>query len=145
MLFFSCYPLNKYQLYNFVLLVIVIVLVVIYCLWKRNRIRIEELITPSEDDKVSEESIKTTDGMFFNICVLSKDGEQDNIGKLQFLPSSRLREIRNSLLDSFPEHFEKKAFCFLTKQGEQVILYSNALVQWFPTIGFGNYYICISI
>ena len=100
------------------------VVLVVYCLWKRNKMRSEELITPSEGDKVSEDSVKTTDGMFFNICVISKDAEEDNIGKLQFLPSSRLREIRNSLLDSFPEYFEKKAFCFLTKHREQVMHWS---------------------
>ena len=105
-------------------IIIVVILVVIFCLWKRKKTRMLELVTPFED-KLSSDSSSSGDGMYFKICTVSKSGEEDEIGKLQFLPSSRLREIRNTLLESLPEHFEKKAFCFLTKHREQVYLFYN--------------------
>eukprot|EP00800_Vazella_pourtalesii_P018747 TRINITY_DN6136_c0_g1_i1.p1 TRINITY_DN6136_c0_g1~~TRINITY_DN6136_c0_g1_i1.p1 ORF type:complete len:556 (-),score=77.54 TRINITY_DN6136_c0_g1_i1:44-1711(-) len=101
------------------LVIIVVIVVVIFCWWKRKKTRLLELVTPSED-KLSSDSGTSDDGMYFKICTVSKSGEEDEIGKLQFLPSSRLREIRNTLLDYLPEHFEKKAFCFLTKHKEQI-------------------------
>ncbi|KAI6659270.1 Protocadherin Fat 4-like [Oopsacas minuta] len=103
----------------FVILGIIIVLLILFCLWKRKKSRLMELVSPSEE-KLSEESVEVSDRMYFSICTISKSGQEDLIGKLQFPPSSRLREIRNSLLESFPENFEKKAFCFLTKQRERI-------------------------
>ena len=110
------------------LVIIVVIVVVIFCWWKRKKTRLLELVTPSED-KLSSDSGTSDDGMYFKICTVSKSGEEDEIGKLQFLPSSRLREIRNTLLDYLPEHFEKKAFCFLTKHKEQVCMYSMLYVS----------------
>ena len=104
------------------IIIIVVILLVIFCWWKRKKTRLLELVTPYED-KLSSESSISGDGIYFKICTVSKFGEEDEIGKLQFLPSSRLREIRITLLECLPEHFEKKAFCFLTKHREQVYIF----------------------
>ena len=109
-----------------IFVVVIVVLLVVFCVWwkKRNR---KLKIGPMKDADTDTESQKPAklvragpltpeeSKVPMNIIQCLENGERTEVGKMNVLPSIRLRELRYQLADNF-EAFKNKPFYFLTRQ-----------------------------
>ena len=107
-----------------IVVIVIVVVVVVLVLWRKKRSK-KLRIEPAEDetDGQDEDARLTKAGPLtpeeskvpMQVILCPENGERQLIGKLNVLPSIRLRELRYQLADNFAI-FKNKPFYFMTRQ-----------------------------
>ncbi len=103
--------------------VLIVVLVVLFIVWRQKKKK-KLKIAPDESQKVEPEPVELVQAgpltpaeskILMDIIQCIEEGKRTRLGKLNVLPSIRLRELRNEIIENFPA-LKNKPFYFLTRQ-----------------------------
>ena len=106
-----------------VIAAVIVTLLIVFFVWRKKHSK-KVKISPATDETDGDEKVKLTKAgpltpeeskVPMQIILCADKGERKLIGKMNVLPSIRLRELRYQLADNF-EMFKQKPFYFLTRQ-----------------------------
>jgi len=105
------------------LVAVVVILVIFLVMWKQKKKKMMK-VAPEESSKVEPDPVELVKAgpltpaeskVLMDIIQCLEEGKRTRLGKLNVLPSIRLRELRHEIMEHFP-NMKKKPFYFLTRQ-----------------------------